>query len=175
MGESVGRVGLRVVLAALVTGCGGFERSVYDIELDAEELGAVPFQCVDGRAGKGEPWDLVAQQRWTLTAGGYGDARMEVPGFYRTRFHGDTGVSDDVPYIIGGSSSSEGPFHFLTLDSDADDETSYTYAHRFFIDGDSLEADRIEGFVETRTTWSSWMSEGTCSSRVRFTGHRVAE
>ncbi|MCE9669144.1 hypothetical protein LY474_15130 [Myxococcus stipitatus] len=168
-------LGAAVSVGALLSGCGGFEKSVYDIELNAEELSAVPFHCQNGSEGRGDAWDLVAQQRWTITEGDLSDTQMEVPGFYRTRFHGDTGVSDDVPYLIGGTSSSAGPFQFLAIDSGADEETSYSYAHRFVIEGDSLEADHIRGFFETRTTWSSWMSEGWCASRVSFTGRRVNE
>ncbi|MCP3100983.1 hypothetical protein LZ198_19090 [Myxococcus sp. K15C18031901] len=176
MRGTAGKWGAGAALAGLLVGCGGFEKSVYDIELNAEELSDVPFRCESGTEGHEGAWDLPVQQRWTITAGEYGDTLMQVPGLYRTRFHGDTGVSDDVPYELDGTRSSEGPFQFLAIDSADGEEGSFLFTHRFFIDGDSLEADRIQGFLETRTTSSDILTgEGSCSARVGFTGRRVKQ
>ncbi|MFY2558658.1 hypothetical protein ACN469_13610 [Corallococcus terminator] len=161
-------------LVGLSTGC-GFEKSVYDIEMNEAELSAVPYVCDNGREGFGRAWDVSSRQRWTITAGERSDTRIEVPGFFRAQLHEDTGVPFDAPFVVNGTSSERGPYQFVDLDTDIYDDTgSGTTVQRFFIEGDSLEADRIEGFVDLRiTALDGDFKNVTCTQWVSFTGRRV--
>lgn len=161
-------------LMGLSMGCGGFEKSVYDIEMNEAELRAVPYVCDDGGEGVGGAWDVSARQRWTITAGAMNDARIEVPGFFRMQL--ERGEPDETPYIVNGSSSEEGPFQFLGLKVHRG-ETGELVLQRFYIDGNSLEADRIKGFVALRVTYSpdDRPQDFTCTSTVSFTGRRVGD
>ncbi|NTX08022.1 MULTISPECIES: hypothetical protein [Myxococcus] len=161
-------------LVGLSTGC-GFEKSVYDIEMNEAELSAVPYVCDNGREGVGRAWDVSSQQRWTITAGERSDTRIEVPGFFRALLHGYTDVPIETPFVLNGTSSDSGPYQFVDLNSETfDDIGSGTTVQRFFIEGDSLEADRIKGFVDVRTTAvSEDFKNVTCTHWVSFTGRRV--
>ncbi|MCK8503326.1 hypothetical protein [Myxococcus fulvus] len=165
----LGAIGTVVVLS---TGC-GFEKSVYDIELNEAEQSAVPFVCDNGRKGFSAAWEVSTKQRWTITAGEHGDTRIEVPGYFRTQLHG--GPLDETPFIVNGTSVERGPFQFMGLETLVKDDTgSGTVVQRFVIEGDSLEADRIQGFIDLRTeVMDANFDTPTCHYVVSFTGRRV--
>ncbi|MCE9669145.1 hypothetical protein LY474_15135 [Myxococcus stipitatus] len=165
------------VLVGLLVGCGGFEKSTYDIELNEDELSSVPYSCESGRTGRSTSgWSFDVRQRWTFSDGIYGGTWLEVPGYYREFIHRDTTASADVPYVLEGTTSSEGPFQFVAIDSWVEFETAAQLVLRFYVDSDSLEDDRIQGFVEMRSdSTDMMMGSDVCRSWVSFTGRKVKE
>ncbi|WP_342375255.1 hypothetical protein NVS55_28670 [Myxococcus stipitatus] len=159
--------------AGLALGCGGFGTSVYDIEMSEATLRAVPYVCDDGRQGVGDAWDVSANQRWTVIEGELSDAHLEVPGFFRAQLEG--GFPDESPYVVGGASVEDGPFQFVGLNTIVGTDTGEIVVQRFVIEGDSLTAKRIQGFVSLRITYApaADFKTRTCTSTVRFTGRRV--
>ncbi|WP_426757309.1 hypothetical protein [Myxococcus sp. Y35] len=174
-------------IAVALTGCGEDDTYVYDVTLDAANLGDVPTECSEFVVPvQGPAVGLEAQQRWVFRKGEMDSMSLELPDIdFQTPNNAYVINGDDAPDVLMGSEGVEGGYYFLHIHTQLAPEHVLSplgneHAFRIAIDTRKLGGD-IRGtlwvrneHVERDTIRGTVVATG-CASAIRFTGRRVQE